>query len=199
MNSKLKFRAAGVLCLLVLTAELLWPSPFTDSALQLGFAVASVWALRSSGVLGRAGDFVDLGRPSLRSLSWIAPALVLVQMWMGTALRYGAMGPMSHVLGAMMVGAYLLYFATGVTATAPNGHAAYVTAIALLCIVGFQVLLGVAAYLVRYSQGGTNLLPETQTFTRMHVVSGTILLGLTAVMAEVVRNSSRKPEPQPSV
>ena len=199
MNSKLKFRAAGVLCLLVLTAELLWPSPFTDSALQLGFAVACVWALRASGVLGGVREFVDLGSPSLRSLAWIAPPLVLLQMWMGTALRYGAMGPLSHVLGAMMVGAYLLYFATGVTATAPSGHAAYVTAVGLLAVVGFQVLLGVAAYLVRYSQGGTNLLPETQTFTRMHVVSGTVLLGLTAVMAEVVRNSSRNPEARPSV
>ncbi len=199
MNSKLKIRAAGVVCLLVLTAELIWPSALTDSALQLGFAASSVWALRSSGVLGSMGEFADQGSPSLRSLAQIAPVLVLVQMWMGTALRYGAMGPLSHVLGAMMVGAYLLYFATGVTATAPSGHAAYVTAIGLLCVVGVQVLLGIAAYLVRYSQGGTDLLPETQAFSRMHVVSGTILLGLTVVMAEVVRRSSRKAEAQPSV
>lgn len=196
MNSKLKFRAAGTLCLLVLAAELLWPSPLTDSALQLGFAASCVWALRSSGVLGSMGGFTDLGSPSLRSLARIAPVLVLVQMWMGTALRYGAMGPLSHVLVAMMVGAYLLYFATGVTATAPSGHAAYVTAIWLLCVVGVQVLLGIAAYLVRYSQGGTDLLPETQAFSRMHIVSGTILLGLTVVMAELVPNSSRKPEAQ---
>ena len=199
MKSKLKLRAVGVVCLLVLTAELLWPSPWTDSALQLGFAAISLWVLRTSGVLGSISEFVDQGHPTLRSLALIAPVLVLVQMWMGTALRYGAMGPLSHVLGAMMVGAYLLYFATGVTATAPSGHSAHNAAIGLLCVVGLQVLLGIAAYLVRYSQGGTDLLPETLAFSRMHVVSGTILLGLTVVMAEVVRSSSRKPEAQPSV
>ncbi len=196
MSSQVKLIAAGTLCLLVLVVEWLLPSPALDSTLQIGFAAACLWGLRESGIVARLGEFADAGSPSLVGLARIAPVLVLMQMWMGTALRYGAMGPLSHVLGAMAVGAYLLYYSTGVMATAPAGHAARTAAVWLLGIVCVQVMLGIAAYVVKFAQGGTNLLPDTTVFSRLHVASGTMLLGVTAGLLELLRHSSRKPEAQ---
>ncbi len=196
MSRQVKLIAAGAVCLLVLAIETLMPSPWLDSAMQIGFGAVSVWGLRASGWMAGVGEFTDLGSPSLVGLAWIAPALVLLQMWMGTALRYGAMGPATHVLGAMAVGAYLLYYATGVMAGAPTGHAARTGAIWLLGLVGAQVMLGIAALVVKYAQGGTTLLPETPLFSRLHVASGTMLLGMTAGLLELLRHSARKPEAQ---
>lgn len=191
--------AAGAFGALCLAIELLLPAPLLDSAMQIAFAAASLVALRSSGILDGLTEFSDYGNPSLQALARIAPILVIVQLWMGTALHYGSLGPLPHVLGAMLVGAYLLYFATGVLEPAPAGHPTRIAALSVLFVIGLQVLFGVGAYVVRFAQSGPNLLPQTQLFSRLHVVTGTLLLGLTAVLAELVQRSSRRPEVQGSV
>ncbi len=165
-----------------------------DVALQTGFGMACLWALKASGLTTGLHSFVDHGSPSLRSLTLIAPWLVLLQIGMGAALRYRLMGAISHVAGAMLVGAFLLYFATGVLSPAPVGHPAKTASLVLLSIVLVQVVLGIAAYVVRFGQGENNGLPDTRLFSIAHIITGAITLSSTIVVSMLVRASSRKQE-----
>ncbi len=166
----------------------------SDVSLQIGFGISCLWALRSSGLLTGISSFVDHGSPSLQSIAAIAPWLVILQIVMGATLRYRLMGAISHVLGAMLVGAFLLYFATGVMVPAPKPHPARSASIVLLWVVLLQVVFGIAAYVVRFGQGENNGLPNTRLFSIVHIVTGSILLGATTVAYSLVRASSRKPE-----
>ena len=165
-----------------------------DVALQISFGISCLWALHSSGLLTGIASFIDHGSPSLRSIAAIAPWLVLLQIIMGATLRYRMMGAISHVLGAMLVGAFLLYFATGVMTPAPQAHPARSASIVLLWIVVVQVVLGIAAYVVRFGQGGNNALPETRLFSIGHIITGAFVMGATTVASVLVRASSRKQE-----
>ena len=165
-----------------------------DVLLQIAFGISCLWALKASGLLTGIPSFIDHGSPSLRSIAAIAPWLVILQIVMGAALRYRLMGAISHVLGAMLVGAFLLYFATGVMVPAPKAHPARSASIVLLWIVLVQVVFGIAAYVVRFGQGETSGLPDTRLFSIAHIVTGAILLGSTSVASLLVRASSRKQE-----
>lgn len=165
-----------------------------DIVLQTAFGLACLWAVRLTGIAASLPVFVDHGTPSLRSLGVIAPWLVLLQVAMGAALRYKMMGAMSHVAGAMLVGAFLLYYATGVMAPAPKGHAARGAAVVLLWAVLVQVLLGIAAYVIRFSNGAQSGLPDTRLFSILHIITGAIVLGATFVLAHLVHKSSTKQE-----
>jgi hypothetical protein len=165
-----------------------------DILLQIGFGISCLWTLKASDLLTGIESFVDHGSPSLRSIAAIAPWLVVLQIVMGATLRYRLMGAISHVLGAMLVGAFLLYFATGVMVPAPKQHPARSASIVLLWIVLVQVVLGIAAYVVRFGQGENNGLPDTRLFSIAHILTGAILLGTTTVASSLVRASSRKQE-----
>jgi len=165
-----------------------------DIAAQTGFGLSCLWSIRSSGLAGTLSVFVDHGTPSLRALSAIAPWLVILQIAMGAALRYKLMGAMSHVLGAMLVGAYLLYLATGVLAPAKEGHPTRTAAMALLWIVLLQVLLGIAAYVVRFGAGTNSGLPDTRIFAIGHFLTGALTLGASYVLNHLIRHSAVQPE-----
>jgi hypothetical protein len=165
-----------------------------DSFLQILFGLACFWALRTSGILGNAPEFIDHGSPSLKAIAAIAPWLVLLQILMGAALRYKLMGAISHVAGAMFVGAFLLYFATGVMAPAPAGHPARLAAVILLWVILVQVVFGIAAYVVRFGQGPSNGLPDTRLFSILHIITASLTLGATIVLCTLVRTCSRKQE-----
>jgi hypothetical protein len=165
-----------------------------DLTLQIAFGIASLVTLKSSGLTDALKPFVDHGSPSLKSLGVIAPWLVLLQIGMGAALRYKLMGAMSHVAGAMLVGAFLLYFATGVMAPAPKEHPARMAAVVLLWVVLAQVVFGIAAYVVRFGQGPNNGLPDTRLFSILHIVTGALTLGSAYVLAHLVSKSVVKQE-----
>lgn len=153
-----------------------------DTAFQIAFGFAALWIFRSTGLAGRLEPFIDHGTPSLKALSTLTPWLVVLQIALGAALRYKIMGAMSHVLGAMLVGAFLLYYATAVMGAAQAPHLARSAAISLLWLVLIQVLLGIAAYLFRFS-GPNAGLPETRLFTVLHIYSALFLLANAWVMA----------------
>ncbi|WP_031498934.1 hypothetical protein [Bryobacter aggregatus] len=199
IHSKLVM-GAGLVGALSLILLFTMQSAITDSIAQLLFGAASVWALRSSGILENSSEFPDFGSPSLQSIAKIAPWLVILQLGMGIALRYKYMGAISHVLGAMLVGAFLLYFATGVLAPAPKGHSARTAALALLYVVSAQVLLGIAAYVIRFSDGSSNnILPNTQIFTHLHSATAMLTFGVTLVLCEITRRTARKQEEHETV
>jgi len=165
-----------------------------DVVLQVSFSVACLWAVRSSSLVTSIQTFVDHGSPSLQSLGTIAPWLTLLQIVLGAALRYKLMGAISHVVGAMLVGAFLLYFATGIMAPAPKGHPARTAAVVLLWVVLVQVVLGIAAYVVRFGQGSESTLPGTRLFSIGHIITGALTLGSVYAMSHLVQISSTKQE-----
>jgi len=165
-----------------------------DVLLQSFFGLACLWTLKSSGLAVNMPEFVDHGSPSLRSLGLVAPWLVLMQVAMGAALRYKLMGAISHVLGAMLVGVFLLYYATGVMAPAPAGHLSRTSSVLLLWMVLLQVIFGIAAYVVRFGQGENNGLPDTRIFSIAHIVTGALTLATTIVLSDLVRRASKKQE-----
>ena len=165
-----------------------------DIALQIAFGMACLWALRSNSRLQSLPRFVDHGSPSLTSLAAIAPWLVLLQIGMGAALRYKLMGAISHVIGAMLVGAFLLYLASGVMAPAPPGHPARIASVTLLWVVLAQVLLGIAAYVVRFGQGTDSGLPDTRLFSIAHIITGALTLAATYVLCYLIQKCSTKQE-----
>jgi hypothetical protein len=201
-----QFLFAGALCALLLAGITVFAlraevprdaavaATLIDVAMQIAFGICCIWATRASGVLVGLSTFEDHGSPSLTSLGFIAPWLVILQIAMGAALRYKLMGAISHVAGAMLVGGFLLYFATGVMAPAPKGHPARLGSVVLLWIVLVQVVLGIAAYVVRFGQGANNGLPDTRIFTIAHILTSALALGAAWVLGELIRASSRKPE-----
>lgn len=209
MNSReqnWRFLSAGAVCALILSVitvfamraevprESAGVACLVDVLLQVGFAVAVVYLLRASGLSDGLESYIDHGTPSLRSLSVVAPWLVLLQIGMGAALRYRLMGAISHVVGAMLVGAFLLYFATGVMAPAPKRHHSRAAAVTLLWIVVAQVVFGVAAYVVRFGQSEANGLSETRVFSILHVITGALTLAATLTLGMLVRKSVQKQE-----
>jgi hypothetical protein len=167
-----------------------------DVALQIAFGACCWWAAHLALKARSLPGFVDHGTPSLKALAAIAPWLVILQIGMGAALRYKLMGAISHVGGAMLVGAFLLYYATGVMAPAPAGHPTRQASLTLLWIVVLQVLLGIAAYVVRFGKGSDNILPDTRLFTIAHIFTGALTLACTYVLGEMIRKSSTRQEAQ---
>lgn len=181
LRSEVPREGAGMACLI-------------DVALQAAFGISCLWAIRTSNVVNSIQPFVDHGSPSLASLGTIAPWLTLLQIAMGAALRYKLMGAISHVAGAMLVGAFLLYFATGVMAPAPKGHPARLASVVLLWVVLVQVILGIAAYVVRFGQGAGSTLPDTRLFSNAHIITGALTLGSVYAVSYLVQISSTKQE-----
>ena len=209
MNSReqsWRFLSAGAVCAFTLAAITVFAlraevpresavvACLVDVVLQAAFAAAGAFALRASGWSEGLEAFTDHGTPSLRSLSVIAPWLVLLQIGMGAALRYRLMGAISHVAGAMLVGAFLLYFATGVMAPAPKGHPSRTAALVLRDVGLAQVVLGLGAYVVRFGQGEGNGLTDSRLFSILHIIAGALTLAGTLVLGILVRKSSQKQE-----
>lgn len=156
-----------------------------DIAFQIAFGFAALWTVRTTGLASQLEPFIDYGTPSLKTLSALTPWLVLLQIAMGAALRYKLMGAMSHVLGAMLVGAFLLYFATGILTPTQPGHPARTAALSLLWLVLLQILLGIAAYVVRFS-GPDSGIPNTRLFLVLHIYTALFLLANSWVLAHFI-------------
>jgi uncharacterized membrane protein len=94
----------------------------------------------------------------------------------------------------MLVGAYLLYAATGVLTPAKPGHPTRTAALVLLWLVLAQVLIGIAAYLVRFSGPGAGI-PNTRLFTILHIFLADFVLATAWGLAHLVRHSAYQSEP----
>lgn len=153
-------------------------APLLFSAL-CGWAFGlSPWAERG------LAAFEDYGTPSLRALAVAAPWILMVQVALGVTLRNQLMGPLAHIVGALTAGAFVLYFSTGVLTPAPARHPARTLAMVLLWATVAQILLGVAAYAVRYSKPST--MPDTIAFTAAHYALAAIVLAATLVLSRML-------------
>lgn len=91
----------------------------------------------------------DVGFPSLRSMAWITPLVILVQIALGAAYRHKAMGLVPHVSWAFAAAVVAMMGATFVLVHDQKQKAMRRAAVWLLSLTLVQILVGVAAYFTR--------------------------------------------------
>jgi cytochrome c oxidase assembly protein subunit 15 len=178
------------------TVLLLQPAPISIAhacLAQLFFSVTVAIAVFTSRNWQQGPELVDdYGWPSLRSLSIVTPLLVLAQIALGAGFRHRAFGLLPHVIGAMIVPLAILLVGTFVLHQFPQHRALRPAAKALLAITGFQVVLGIAAYLARMEAA---MYPLAMVLTTVaHVATGGLTLAASVVLAIQIRRNVRVAE-----
>lgn len=126
---------------------------------------------------------LDLGTPSLRTLSAVTIAMVLIQLVLGAGFRHQAFGIAPHVVGAMVVASLIIW--TSVVVLGRHRGDAYLTRPALLAaiLVVLQIGLGIAAYFARLaSAGDPQPLEPMISLTVAHLVVGALTLATMVVL-----------------
>lgn len=165
-----------------------WVSTAHACLAQMFFATTAAMALYTSrGWLEGARAVTDHGWPSLRTLAWIVPAVVLAQIALGAGFRHRAIGLMPHVLGALVTAGALLFMAAFVLHQFPRHRALAPAGRALLMITCLQVALGLAAYYARLRAAEAPM--AMVLLTVAHVAAGGLtLVSSTVVSIQILRN-----------
>jgi cytochrome c oxidase assembly protein subunit 15 len=132
----------------------------------------------------------DAGWPSMRTLAVITPVLTLAQIALGAAYRHRALSVLPHIVGALVVAAFILMVAIFLMAQFGSHRALKRAAVWIISITSVQVLLGIAAYMARASTIDA-VVPVTSTvyWTIAHVAMGAITMAASVVLCiEVLRN-----------
>ena len=124
---------------------------------------------------------VECSWKPLRPLGIAVPILVVLQIGLGTAFRHNAMGVVWHILDALIVLAVAMVAGVCVLRQYEEHHSLRPAALALLIIVGVQVLLGFSVYLVLLmsSENNTGLIVTGM----LHVINGSLTLAASVVLA----------------
>lgn len=125
----------------------------------------------------------------LRGLSWLAVAVIYLQLFLGAGFRHGGLHFAPHVMGAVLATAILLW--TCVKALTNYGAVPEIKkpAIGILAMLFVQLALGFGAYLTRVEWGRDAVQPELSMVatTVAHVTIGAVLLGKAFVLAAQAR------------
>lgn len=190
-------KRAGLLAVLALAALSLLGVPSSPAAgilhacaAQSYFAFALLLALFTSNGWQSTAPLAlpDGGWPSLRSLAWITPAVVLLQVALGAAYRHKLFGVVPHIVWAFAAGIIIMMLATFVITLAQASQPMRHTSIWLLGLISIQVMLGIAAFVMRLNSTGPSDLWMVLT-TVTHTATGSLVLGCTALLsAQILRN-----------
>lgn len=131
----------------------------------------------------------DSWRPSMESLALAILAVVLLQITLGAAYRYRALGVLWHILNAMIVLLLILIVAVFLVRQFPEHPTLRPAAVALAVITSIQVMLGFTTFMMLI------LFPETSLAvvitSVLHVVNGSLTLGASIVLAIQIRYNLR--------
>ena len=127
----------------------------------------------------------DQGWPPLRGVARNTLALVVIQVGLGAAFRYGSIGVMVHILGALIVVVFILTLV--VLVTLMPEHPTLRPAAIMLGVVTFaQVFLGLTVVSMGTAQANKGFAAVVAV---AHVATGAVTLATTLVVAlEVWRN-----------
>lgn len=135
---------------------------------------------------------VDSGRLSLRVLSWVAVALMVLQVGLGAAVRHQDMNAVPHIVGALVVTIVLILLAVLVTHQFPEHPSLNPAAKTLIGLVFTQVMLGMAAFITRLMADEASLAVTVPSVT--HVAVGCLTLATTVALALLIyRHVERVP------
>lgn len=131
----------------------------------------------------------DYGWPSLRSLAFLLPVLVCIQVALGAAFRQHLAGLMPHILGAMLVSLFILIVAAFVLQQAKDHKILNFWARAMMTLTVIQVFLGIGVFTVRsIPQQGASIVLGAAT---AHVVNGALLFAASTVLGMQIRRNVR--------
>ncbi|MEP6960633.1 MAG: hypothetical protein ABI995_01040 [Acidobacteriota bacterium] len=190
---------AWILCLGVAVQGLLGALPaagYAGGTLGLLHAfLAQVLLAGSAALVVRAsaswsGDpqiIQDYGWPSLRSLSFILPLFVAMQVGLGAAFRQRILGLMPHIIGAMLVSLFILMVGAFVLQQCKDHPTLQPAGKTLMVATFVQVFLGISAFTVRS-------LPTQETtailiIATAHVATGAFLLSASVVLGMQIRRN----------
>lgn len=127
----------------------------------------------------------DQGWPSLRSVARNTLVVVLIQVALGAAFRYGSISVMTHILGALVVVVFILTLVVLVTLM-PEHPTLRPAAITLGVVTFVQIFLGLTVVSMGTAKANKAL---AVAFSVAHVATGAITLAATLIVAlEIWRN-----------
>jgi heme A synthase len=127
----------------------------------------------------------DQGWPPLRGVARNTLVLVVIQVGLGTAFRYGSISVMVHILGALIVVVFILTLVVLVTLM-PEHPTLRPAAITLGVVTFVQVFLGLTVVSLGTAQVNKGL---AGAVAAAHVATGAVTLAATLIVAlEVWRN-----------
>jgi heme a synthase len=158
---------------------------------QLFFSTTVAIAIFTSRSWQRGADVVeDYGKPSLRTLAVLIPALVLLQIALGAAFRHGAMTVLPHIFGAVVVAGAILILCSFVLQQFPEHRALRPAAVTLMVVTLAQVMLGIGAFYTRLEAAKN---PAAMVIvTVAHVATGALTLASSVVLAIQIRRNVRE-------
>jgi cytochrome c oxidase assembly protein subunit 15 len=158
---------------------------FAQAFLCLTIAIAAATSPRFPGGARFGGG--DLPRDqALRTWTAALVGAAYVQLILGAWLRHvgGTPAVVVHVAGALIVGACLIMAALHVFSRPESEAPLGGLTIGLFLLYGFQLLLGVATYVLVMSMSGRNAANFAQAYVpTIHVAMGAIVLGLSFLVA----------------
>jgi heme a synthase len=116
----------------------------------------------------------DAGR--VQRLGIITTGLIYVQLIFGAILRHRGAGDMLHIAGALIVAVHILLLAARVGRNYHHLPALIGSARFLRNLLVVQLLLGISAYLGKFTQTGAFLNPYVVPLATTHVVIGALML-----------------------
>src|SRR3954466_421363 len=184
--------AQGVLGGLTVLFFLPWWISSAHATLAQSFfcIVVSVALFTSRGwLVNEPARLSDTGSPSLRTLSLLCVASILVQLMLGAAFRHSGIKLLPHLISAAIVTGLLLWTSSRVLTNHSLPAALRRPANAVLGLLIVQLCLGLAAYLTRVQWGAEAAQPQLAMVisTVAHVTVGALLLASTVVLAIEVR------------
>ncbi len=129
----------------------------------------------------------DSGRPSLRSLAPVMPALAFLQVILGAAYRHDLSGVMWHILNALIVGVVVLCICMLLIRQYPQHRLLRPVALALAIVTGVQIFLGFATFITLLIVSGPS--PALLVLSVAHVATGALTLAGCFVLAIEIRSN----------
>src|SRR3954469_17837519 len=180
--------AQGVLGGLTVLFFLPWWISSAHATLAQSFfcIVVSVALFTSRGwLVNEPPKLSDTGSPSLRILSLLCVASILIQLMLGAAFRHSGIKLLPHLISAAIVTALLVWTTSRAVTNPSMPEAVRRPAGLLLGLLLLQLILGLASYLTRVQWGADAAQPQLAMVvsTVSHVIVGALLLATSVVLA----------------
>jgi cytochrome c oxidase assembly protein subunit 15 len=139
----------------------------------------------------------DSGLTALAEQVWkpaplAAAAALFAQTILGAAVRHNVVGPLPHVVGAVIATMFVMWAGLGTLMASMDNTALRHRAMALLFLTSSQVFLGIAAFATRAAVlGDPQPMPAPVWITVAHVAVGSLAFGAAVVLAMATR--ARRP------
>jgi hypothetical protein len=129
----------------------------------------------------------DYGWPSLRSLAFLLPVLVLVQIALGAGFRHQLLSLIPHLAGAMLIAMFILTVGTFVLQQCKEHQTLLTWGRVLIGLTCVQLFLGIAAYVGRAVPNIS--IHAVLAMVTAHVTAASLVLASSVVLGMHIRRN----------